>query len=418
MTLFRQAEEVASDNDERRRSKWGQLTAAIDLELESSRDLLRELAGGGKSQLDATEAIQAADKRLLLGMRFGSVDSLAEAKRVVELLPSVTDPVLRCSFGSTYSCVLNLAAQYAPALEVASAMIEEAVEFRVFFAMNYGFLMRGAALAGLREFAQAHTALDESMQFALDCADSFGQQAVYAGRIRALLQERRVAEACALEPPDLGEAFPAMRGEVWGSRGLALACFGRFGDAEKCIESIPGTTRAIEPAMLSLATRALVALKTRDSEFSKSLRAFVTEARNANAVDYVITAYRASPGLLAALLSDSATAEQAGYIVARAGDEALAESIGVDPLGAVDPLLALTSREREVYDLVCEGISNAEIASRLFISEATVKVHVKHVYDKLGIRSRTALALDAATRRFQAAPTTATETTSSDTDDG
>ena len=47
------------------------------------------------------------------------------------------------------------------------------------------------------------------------------------------------------------------------------------------------------------------------------------------------------------------------------------------------------------------GFSNGEIARRLFISESTVKVHVHHVFDKLGIRSRTALVLGAAT---QAAP--------------
>jgi DNA-binding NarL/FixJ family response regulator len=109
--------------------------------------------------------------------------------------------------------------------------------------------------------------------------------------------------------------------------------------------------------------------------------------------------------MLAALLRDSVTAEQTGFIVARAGDRPLVKEIGIDPLGVGDPVSALSSREREVYDLLCEGLSNADIGRRLFISNATVKVHVRHVYDKLGIRSRTALVLHAASRRVQANPT-------------
>jgi DNA-binding NarL/FixJ family response regulator len=50
---------------------------------------------------------------------------------------------------------------------------------------------------------------------------------------------------------------------------------------------------------------------------------------------------------------------------------------------------ALTAREIEVLRLVAEGNRNKDIAERLFISEETVKVHVKHVMDKLGASDRT-----------------------------
>jgi DNA-binding NarL/FixJ family response regulator len=64
------------------------------------------------------------------------------------------------------------------------------------------------------------------------------------------------------------------------------------------------------------------------------------------------------------------------------------------PAGAAEPrtgVKALTRREREIAELVADGLGNRDIAERLYLSKRTVDSHVEHVFTKLGFSSRAQL---------------------------
>jgi DNA-binding NarL/FixJ family response regulator len=63
------------------------------------------------------------------------------------------------------------------------------------------------------------------------------------------------------------------------------------------------------------------------------------------------------------------------------------------PRGTLENLqTALTVRERQIMHLVCEGLSNKEVGRQLHVSCGTITVHLHHIYQKLAIQNRTALA--------------------------
>ena len=173
-----------------------------------------------------------------------------------------------------------------------------------------------------------------------------------------------------------------------------------LGEAEDGVQAVE-LTRRREPDLVLMdirmprldgieATRRIVA-ESGDAVRVLMLTTFAND-------QYVYDSLRA--GASAFLLKD-ATPEDllAAIAVVARGDALLAPAVTRSVVEAfvrsspdrpelTGPLEALTSREREVLQLLARGRSNAEIADDLVVGEATVKTHVGHVLMKLGVRDR------------------------------
>ena len=128
----------------------------------------------------------------------------------------------------------------------------------------------------------------------------------------------------------------------------------RIGDARPQARVIALPTYADEPTVLSALRAGARGYLTKDAGAEEIEAAIVAVARGEAALDPAVQAH-----VLAGLAQDA---------------PALPDG--------------LTAREAEVLGLIADGLSNAQIAERLVVSQATVKSHVNHVFAKTGVRDR------------------------------
>lgn len=124
----------------------------------------------------------------------------------------------------------------------------------------------------------------------------------------------------------------------------------------------------------------------------------------------VLTTYDTDADILAAIdagaagyMLKDAHPEEIRQAVAAAADgrTALAPQVAARLMGRLrSPAPVLSGRELELLELLATGLGNRAIARNLFISEATVKTHLVHIYEKLGVDNRTAAIAEAQRRRI------------------
>lgn len=116
-------------------------------------------------------------------------------------------------------------------------------------------------------------------------------------------------------------------------------------------------------------------------------------------------------GAIGCLVRDATVADLTRAVIAAGrGEIVLPPSLAVQALAALArgglrlerPSESLTDRETEVLGLLAQGLTNKDIAQRLFLSVRTIEAHLRHIYSKLGVASRTEAALWAVENRGNA----------------
>jgi ATP/maltotriose-dependent transcriptional regulator MalT len=396
LELLSDARARSTTSADLRRVLWSRFITLADLEEpQQAAEALREFEALAPESVE--DKIRLSHGPIHLAVRWGGIrEALERHRSTLELLDRTTDPVVRSGFLQSYGTALNLAARYADAHALADRQIADARHFGLDWVGTHGLEMKALAQIGLRDFQGAQVALRTAWQLA-EAADDF-HALINAQALLARIPLAQGAPKKALEFLDIDgsrSVGPGMEGEVRSMRALVLACTGALEEAEAEIEASQLITTHLEARGLRAFATALAADRRGDTgAFERELKLALSDAQVTGNADSFVVAYRLAPDLLNVIagfdlaLSDFLLHPLATY------DSRLAEKAGLNPRGrGIRPAALLTDREEEVLDLLRQGMSNREIAQTLWIAQSTAKVHVRHIFEKLGVRSRTEAAL-------------------------
>ncbi len=345
---------------------------------------LGRLADRSRSPLNIARHASSVIARMRIGPGFHEGPYFDDALRVLD---QVTDPRARTSVLLNLSYALGLQCEYARALDLIQRMIAEIKACGFEFAQPHAQWNLAFVKLGLRRFREAD-ALLKGVESTLD-QRPLGHHAmnVAALRARLLLQLARRDEGLSHVKFDAEyEAAPAMHGEYLATRALGLALLGQEDPALLTADRAQALSLASEVLVLAEGVRAIIAAEHGDAETAARL---IEEAQNRNTWDPVVCCVRASPTLASCLAGQDHLRPSLERLYRLSSDRALARKAGFRSPTIGDPTQLMTPREAEVLELMAQGFRNREIAAAFVISEATVKIHVRHVLEKLGVKTRT-----------------------------
>jgi LuxR family maltose regulon positive regulatory protein len=388
--LFTAAQERANTPSDLRRAVWSRFVSLTDLD---DRDGAAQALATfeGLPPLGVDDLLRANQARLQSALRWGGLtDALSATASALELVSRSEDPFVRTGFLQTYGVALILAARYAEAGDIARIEIDEAQRFKLDWVLPHALEMQASAAVGQRDFRNALKTLNRVRGLAEGNAHT--ELNVDVLKARVYLCSGAPERAVALLKDRGGDATsPGMQGDFLATLGLALACCGRVSEGQAHLDASEAVTTHHEARTLSALARAVAGhLSNPDGTIDEALlRDACCVVEESGNLDAFVTAYRACPALLTRL-NDADLDTHRFFALVNELDPRLADTLGLGA-GSANRKSGedLTRREREVLELVRQGLSNRQIARTLWIAESTVKVHVHHVLEKLGVQSRT-----------------------------
>ena len=383
---FRRARETARDTRDYREALFGLYSAMSELEWPDATDVLVEL---DRLELDAPDdQLRTAAAKLTHALRLGGVEKALDAlSNEWVTLDKATNPMIITSFLHAFSNTSSAAGRYEQGLRTAKELLSLANEHRLGFVRPFGVIDRAIAHLGLRCFADANH--DVELVATLMPDDAYIQGNAAALKCRLLLATGRSPLAVHAAELDFSDEQPSapLQAELFAFQALALAC------AEKSLLPLQMLDRAEEvsknpPVIKVLAPAVRSICSTSGSQREEYARAAWIAAVKTGNMDTLVSAYRANSDFLRVLVRVTDRDRLADVLV-RANDADLAERCGIPVLRRhTRNRGSLTARETEVMDLIASGLSNREVAQTLFITESTVKAHLRHAYAKLSVRGR------------------------------
>jgi ATP/maltotriose-dependent transcriptional regulator MalT len=276
-------------------------------------------------------------------------------------------------------------ADYEEAVSYLRLFFEDVEAFDLAFARPYGEWTQGMVSLGLRRFGEAERAI-QALEDGAKTADEYRHTInARALRARLFLQLGQHKDALRqVQPEPTGQLIPSWRAEYLATRALAMACLGE-GSAIRVGAAAVTLSNAAEVRVLAAAATA-VAHATAGSKESASRLMQLADALGT--WDPVVCAVRASPALADVLGSDEAHRSELEDLYQRSLDRGLARKAGLRTRATRSPHELLSPRELEVIGLIARGLRNRQISEALFIADSTTKVHIRHIFEKLGVRTR------------------------------